>query len=89
MNRKRNGKFVDIWSLAHFLSGVAFSMFLPPVVALALLTAWEPFENFVLSPLLWRYFKVSFGHESLPNSLSDIVFDSLGILVGITILTLV
>lgn len=80
MHRNRNGKIIDIWSLAHFLEGVVLALILPPWAAFALLVLWEPFENFVLSPLLWKHFKINFGHESLQNALSDILFDSLGIL---------
>ncbi len=88
MYRKRHDQAVDIWSSAHFFEGIVFVQFLPPLVALALLAAWEPFENFVLSPLLWRYFKINFGHESLRNALGDIYFDALGIAIGLVLLQL-
>lgn len=89
MHRKRNGKLVDIWSLTHFLWGLIAALLMPVWFAAALLVLWEPLENFVISPILWRYLKINFGHETLQNSLSDIVFDGLGLLAGISILTVV
>jgi multisubunit Na+/H+ antiporter MnhB subunit len=85
VKRKRNGKLVDIWSLTHILWGLVFAYYFPPFLAFLLLAAWEPFENLVLSPFLWRYFNVNFGHESLQNALSDIFFDGIGILLGLLI----
>lgn len=52
-----------------------------PVVALALMVLWEPLEIFVLSPLLAKI-NIEFGYETLRNSLSDIVFDTIGVLIG-------
>lgn len=86
MNRKRHESIVDIWSVTHVVWGVLFAFILPPALALALLAAWEPLENFVLSPLLWNHFNINFGHESLSNALGDIFFDGIGIIVGIFIL---
>ncbi len=56
-----------------------------PFVALTIMVLWEPIEIFVLSPILAR-FGISFGHESLRNSLSDIVFDTIGVAIGAYIL---
>jgi len=58
---------------------------MPPFVAMALLIAWEPFEILVLSPILAK-FGIVFGHETLRNSLSDIVFDAVGVLAGALLL---
>jgi hypothetical protein len=46
---------------------------------------WEPLEILVLSPLLAR-FDIDFGYETLRNSLSDIVFDTAGVLAGYYVL---
>lgn len=59
---------------------------MPPFIALALLVLWEPFEIFLLGPFLAR-FNIVFGRESLRNSLSDIVFDFIGIVIGAWLLT--
>jgi hypothetical protein len=66
-------------------SGIIFGWIMPPYVAMALLIAWEPFEILVLSPILAK-FGIVFGHETLRNSLSDIVFDAVGVLVGALLL---
>jgi len=83
---KRNDALYDIWSLVHFASGVGFAFFMTPLIALAILVLWEPFENFVLCPLMAR-FGIVFGYESLRNSLSDIVFDTLGVLLSVYVLS--
>jgi len=54
---------------------------LSPFVALVLMVLWEPLEILVLSPILAR-FGIVFGYESLRNSLSDIFFDTMGIIIG-------
>lgn len=56
-----------------------------PVIALSIMVLWEPIEIFVLSPLLARR-GITFGFESLRNSLSDIVFDTVGVLIGAFVL---
>ncbi len=86
MTRDRNGKLVDLWSLMHFASGIISVAFLPAWIAFILLAAWEPLENFIISPIAWRYFKINFGHESLQNAISDIVFDALGISFGLLLI---
>jgi hypothetical protein len=58
---------------------------LPPFLALLLLVLWEPFEILVLSPLLAKR-GITFGFETLQNSLSDIIFDALGVLIGAYVL---
>lgn len=52
-----------------------------PLIALILLVLWEPLEIFILSPILAK-FGIEFGYESLKNSLSDIFFDLLGVVIG-------
>jgi hypothetical protein len=82
---KRNNSLFDGWSIVHFSSGVALGWVLPPFLALALMVVYEPFEIFILSPVLER-FGIIFGYEGLRNSLSDIVFDTAGVATGAFIL---
>ena len=77
----RNDKLADVWSIVHFATGVAAGWVIAPFVALLILVLWEPLEILVLSPLLAR-FNILFGHETLRNSLSDIVFDAAGVALG-------
>ncbi len=81
MHGKRNGKLFDVWSIIHFSSGIVAGWIMPPFIALSLLVLWEPLEIFVLSPLLAKV-NIVFGYESINNSLSDIVFDTLGVALG-------
>lgn len=77
----RNGNLFDMWSLVHLGFGLILGWLIPPVIAILLMVAWEPIEIFVLSPIL-GHFGIIFGFENLRNSLSDIVFDVLGVLLG-------
>lgn len=77
----RNGALFDGWSIVHLSTGVLFGWIMNPLVAFVIMTAWEPFEILVLSPFLAR-FGIVFGYESLRNSLSDIFFNTMGILLG-------
>jgi hypothetical protein len=77
----RNNSFFDIWSIVHLVVGVMFGWIMTPVLAIILMAAWEPIEIFVLSPLLARR-GIIFGQETLKNSLSDILFDVIGVLLG-------
>jgi len=77
----RNDSLFDYWSIVHLLTGVAMGWVLSPFVALVLMVLWEPLEILVLSPILAR-FGIVFGYESLRNSLSDIFFDTMGIIIG-------
>jgi len=77
----RNNKLYDRWSWIHLVSGVIFGLIMNPWVALAIMAAYEPVENFILSPICWR-FGLLFGYESWHNALSDIVFDAAGIIIG-------
>ncbi len=83
---KRNDALFDIWSIVHLFTGVTMGWLMSPVIALALMVLWEPLENLVLSPFLARY-GITFGFETLRNSLSDIFFDTVGVLVGAYVLT--
>jgi hypothetical protein len=82
---ERNNKLFDAWSVVHFCSGVAFGWVMPPVTALLLLILWEPVENLLLSPFLAK-FGITFGYETIRNSLSDIFFDTVGVMFSIFIL---
>jgi hypothetical protein len=62
-------------------TGIALGWVMDPLFALAVMIAWEPLEIFVISPLVGRLGLV-FGYEDLHNSLSDIFFDTLGVLLG-------
>lgn len=82
---RRNNNNFDKWSLVHLSFGIIFGLIFSPVLALILLVAWEPIEILLISPFLARH-KITFGYETLRNSLSDIMFDSLGILIAIAII---
>lgn len=82
----RNDALFDAWSIVHLLTGVGMGWTMQPLVALVVMVLWEPLEILVLSPLLAR-FGITFGYETLRNSLSDIVFDILGVLAGAFLLT--
>jgi hypothetical protein len=78
----RNSAYFDLWSIVHFLTGIVMASFINPLLAFVLMVLWEPIEILVLSPILGRH-GVLFGYETLVNSLSDIVVDTLGILVAV------
>lgn len=78
---ERNDRLVDFWSFTHIAWGIGLTVYLQPWIALALLVLWEPLEILVLSPLFARAGFV-FGHETIRNSLSDIVFDVIGVAIG-------
>lgn len=82
MKRHRNDALFDLWSVVHLLTGVLLGWIMPPVIALAIMVLWEPLEILVLSPLLAK-FGIEFGYETLRNSLSDIFFDTVGVLLGV------
>lgn len=86
MIHARNDRLFDKWSFVHIGSGIIAGWALPPVIAFIVLALWEPFEILILSPFLARY-NIVFGHESLRNSLSDIGFNLVGVIIGATILT--
>lgn len=82
---KRNNVLLDKWSLVHLFIGFGLGLLINPVVAVVILIAWEPIEIFILSPVLSR-FNVVFGHETLRNSLSDMLVDCVGVLLGMLVL---
>lgn len=86
VKHRRNGSLFDTWSVVHFCMGVLLGWVMPAFPAIAILILWEPIEIFVLSPLLAKV-NITFGYESLRNSLSDICFDLLGVAVGAELLT--
>jgi len=86
--KSRNTKLLDAWSLVHLVTGAILGWIMDPFVALALMVLWEPLELLVLSPLLARR-GIIFGYESLRNSLSDIVFNVIGVALGAGALTAV
>lgn len=83
---KRNDSLFDYWSIVHLCTGIAMGWVFSPFVALVLMVLWEPLEILILSPILAR-FGIIFGYETLRNSLSDIVFDTIGIIIGAYIVT--
>ncbi len=82
----RNNTLVDAWSGVHLVTGIAMGWVMDPFVALLILVLWEPFEILVLSPLFEKWWGIEFGFETLRNSLSDIVFDALGVALGVWVL---
>lgn len=84
----RNDTLFDAWSIVHLLTGIWFGWIMTPFVALVIMVLWEPLEIFILSPLLAKV-GIEFGYESLRNSLSDIVFDIIGIVIGVWVLSAV
>lgn len=72
---------VDSWSFAHVALGILLAVVLTPFWALVLLVLYEPLELLVLSPILDKR-GISFANETLENSLMDIVFDTIGVLLG-------
>ncbi|MCA9327439.1 hypothetical protein KDA14_02835 [Candidatus Saccharibacteria bacterium] len=75
---KRNDRLIDKWSFVHFASSAVLCWFVGPVPAFVITALWEPFEIFVVSPILGKR-GIVFGYETWRNSLSDIVFNTLGI----------
>ena len=81
----RNNALIDTWSFVHLLSGVLLGWVLSPIAAIAILVLWEPLEVLVISPICAR-FGIVFGYETVRNSLSDIVFDLLGVAFSMFVL---
>jgi hypothetical protein len=82
---RRNNNNFDKWSLVHLSFGIIFGLIFSPLTALVILVAWEPIEIMLISPFLARH-RITFGYETLKNSLSDIMFDSFGILISLVLL---
>lgn len=83
---ERNNKLFDAWSLTHIFFGALLGWVMNPWIALAIMVAYEPLEIFVLYPF-FKKFGIIFGYETWRNSLSDIVFNIIGIVVGVFVLT--
>jgi hypothetical protein len=77
----RNNAIFDKWSIVHLATGIVFGLLIQPLLALAIMVLWEPLEIFVLSPLLAKI-GIEFGYETWRNSLSDIAFDVIGVMLG-------
>jgi len=81
-----NTRHWDGWSFVHLASGIIAGWLMDPIIAFILLAAYEPIEIFVLSPFLYRRFRIIFGNEAWNNALVDIVFNTAGILIGYKLL---
>jgi hypothetical protein len=75
----REGKFVDLWSLVHFLTGIAvggaflflhINSYIASAIAVGLFAGWEIFE-----PLI----KI---HEQSTNHISDVIIDYIGFFIA-------
>lgn len=86
LNTERNSKLYDIWSINHVVTGMIFGVFMAPIPAMLIMSAWEPLEVFVISPIMAR-FGILFGYEALVNAISDIIFDAIGYAIGYFILS--
>lgn len=82
MKTRRNDALFDGWSIVHLITGILMGWVMAPFVALVIMVLWEPLEIFMLSPFLARY-GITFGYETLRNSLSDIFFDVVGVALGV------
>lgn len=82
----RNSKLYDIWSINHVVTGMIFGVFMAPIPAMLIMSAWEPLEVFIISPIMAR-FGVLFGYEALVNAISDIIFDAIGYAIGYFLLS--
>lgn len=81
----RNDSLFDGWSIVHVITSILFTLTVGPKLALVIVFLWEPLEIYLLSPLLAKI-GITFGDETLKNSLSDLFFDAVGIAIGYAIL---
>ncbi len=63
------------------MTGVISGLLMPPLIAIALIIIWKPFEILVVSPILARC-HLDFGFETLKNSVLDIMVDIGGVALG-------
>ena len=84
--RERNDSLFDLWSVVHLGTGVLFAWVVHPVLAWVVMALWEPLEIFVVHPLVYRLTGYDFGYETWRNSLSDIFFNTVGVLLGYFVL---
>ena len=82
----RNARLYDAWSTVHILTGILFGLIFPILPAFVVMVLWEPLEVLLLSPFLMRR-GIIFGYEALPNSLTDILFDAVGIALSYAVVT--
>ncbi len=64
------------------LNAIILCLLLGPMWAFVITVLWEPFELFIVSPLAAK-FGIVFGYETIRNTLSDIIFDAMGVGLGI------
>lgn len=86
LEHRRNEALYDKWSVTHVIWAMLLAWVMSPLAALIIMILWEPLENLVISPFVAQY-GIEFGYESLRNSLSDIVFDVVGVLLAIFVLS--
>jgi hypothetical protein len=77
-----NGRIIDWWSLVHLVTGVVMGAVINPFIAIALMVLYEPFEIYIIYPMMYQNFGIVFGNESWVNSMSDIVIDVIGVCIG-------
>ncbi len=85
MSNTGNDLFVDKWSFIHVPSGGVLTILFGPIIAFITTTLGKPSEVLVISPMLMKR-NIVFGHESLRNSISDLVFNTVGIILALIIL---
>jgi len=83
----RNNSLYDGWSIIHAATGVGLTIIFGPWLALLLMVLWEPLEILILSKIIAKR-GIIFGHETLRNSLSDLIFDCAGIAIGTLLIKL-
>jgi hypothetical protein len=84
--RERNDSLFDLWSLVHLGTGIGLAWVVHPLFAWIVMALWEPLEIFVVHPVVYRLTGLDFGYETWRNSLSDIFFNTIGVLVGYFVL---
>lgn len=62
--------------------GILFGWAVHPGLAWIVMAVWEPFEIFVVHPVVHRLTGFHFGYESWRNSLADIAYNTLGLAIG-------
>ena len=84
-NTPRNNSFFDKWSIVHLFSAAALTLIFGASWAFVITVLWEPLELFILSPILAKL-GILFGHETIRNSLSDVVFDAIGVVCSVALI---
>lgn len=70
----------------HFGSGAALGWLMHPLLAIAILIFYEPFEVYILFPFMYEQYGIVFGNETYINSISDIIINTLGVAFGYYVL---